>query len=102
MLVRAPYRQLVTIRRSSLSHAFRTWAPYDRAQNAGCGLGAASGANLGGVTRMPTAGIPTPPVFAKGASEMAKIKVTGTVVELDGDEMTRIIWHYIREKLIHP
>ncbi|ALK08808.1 NADP-dependent isocitrate dehydrogenase [Blastochloris viridis] len=33
---------------------------------------------------------------------MAKIKVTGTVVELDGDEMTRIIWHYIRDKLIHP
>jgi isocitrate dehydrogenase len=33
---------------------------------------------------------------------MNKIKVTGTVVELDGDEMTRIIWHYIRDKLIHP
>jgi isocitrate dehydrogenase len=33
---------------------------------------------------------------------MQKIKVTGTVVELDGDEMTRIIWHFIKEKLIHP
>ena len=33
---------------------------------------------------------------------MAKIKVTNPVVELDGDEMTRIIWHYIRDKLIHP
>jgi isocitrate dehydrogenase len=33
---------------------------------------------------------------------MAKIKVTGTVVELDGDEMTRIIWDYIKQKLIHP
>jgi isocitrate dehydrogenase len=33
---------------------------------------------------------------------MAKIKVTGTVVELDGDEMTRIIWRYIKDKLIHP
>ena len=33
---------------------------------------------------------------------MAKIKVEGTVVELDGDEMTRIIWHLIRDKLIHP
>ncbi|MFL4981095.1 MAG: NADP-dependent isocitrate dehydrogenase [Xanthobacteraceae bacterium] len=33
---------------------------------------------------------------------MAKIKVTNPVVELDGDEMTRIIWHYIKEKLIHP
>ncbi|MGL4975580.1 MAG: NADP-dependent isocitrate dehydrogenase [Bosea sp. (in: a-proteobacteria)] len=33
---------------------------------------------------------------------MKKIKVTGTVVELDGDEMTRIIWQYIKDKLIHP
>ena len=33
---------------------------------------------------------------------MQKIKVENPVVELDGDEMTRIIWHYIREKLIHP
>jgi len=33
---------------------------------------------------------------------MAKIKVANPVVELDGDEMTRIIWHLIKEKLIHP
>jgi isocitrate dehydrogenase len=33
---------------------------------------------------------------------MAKIKVKNPVVELDGDEMTRIIWHYIKDKLIHP
>jgi isocitrate dehydrogenase len=33
---------------------------------------------------------------------MDKIKVAGTVVELDGDEMTRIIWKLIRDKLIHP
>ncbi|MBV8769293.1 MAG: NADP-dependent isocitrate dehydrogenase [Hyphomicrobiales bacterium] len=33
---------------------------------------------------------------------MNKIKVANPVVELDGDEMTRIIWHYIREKLVHP
>ena len=31
-----------------------------------------------------------------------KIKVAGTVVELDGDEMTRIIWQFIKERLIHP
>jgi isocitrate dehydrogenase len=31
-----------------------------------------------------------------------KIKVANPVVELDGDEMTRIIWHIIREKLILP
>jgi isocitrate dehydrogenase len=33
---------------------------------------------------------------------MSKIKVTGTVVELDGDEMTRIIWQFIKDRLIHP
>ncbi len=33
---------------------------------------------------------------------MAKIKVANPVVELDGDEMTRIIWAFIKEKLIHP
>ena len=33
---------------------------------------------------------------------MAKIKVDNPVVELDGDEMTRIIWDYIKTKLIHP
>lgn len=33
---------------------------------------------------------------------MKKIHVTGTVVELDGDEMTRIIWKAIRERLILP
>jgi isocitrate dehydrogenase len=33
---------------------------------------------------------------------MAKIKVTNPVVELDGDEMTRIIWKLIKNKLIHP
>src|SRR6516225_7629624 len=33
---------------------------------------------------------------------MAKIAVKNPVVEMDGDEMTRIIWQLIREKLIHP
>ena len=33
---------------------------------------------------------------------MSKIKVAGPVVELDGDEMTRIIWAFIKERLIHP
>jgi len=31
---------------------------------------------------------------------MAKIKVSGTIAELDGDEMTRIIWQFIKDKLI--
>ena len=33
---------------------------------------------------------------------MAKIKVKNPLVELDGDEMTRIIWVFIKDKLIKP
>lgn len=33
---------------------------------------------------------------------MAKIKVVNPVVELDGDEMTRIIWKFIKDRLILP
>ena len=33
---------------------------------------------------------------------MSRIKVTNPVVELDGDEMTRIIWKFIKDKLILP
>src|ERR687894_1695878 len=33
---------------------------------------------------------------------MAKINVKKPVVELDGDEMTRIIWQFIKDRLIHP
>jgi len=33
---------------------------------------------------------------------MAKIKVKNPVVEMDGDEMTRIIWKFIKDQLIHP
>ncbi|ABM45178.1 NADP-dependent isocitrate dehydrogenase [Bartonella bacilliformis] len=33
---------------------------------------------------------------------MEKIKVDNPVVEIDGDEMTRVIWKYIKDKLIHP
>ena len=33
---------------------------------------------------------------------MAKIKVNNPIVELDGDEMTRIIWQFIKDKLILP
>ena len=35
-------------------------------------------------------------------SVMAKIKVANPVVDIDGDEMTRIIWQWIKDKLIHP
>src|SRR3954453_17938227 len=33
---------------------------------------------------------------------MAKIKVQNPIVEIDGDEMTRIIWAFIKDRLIHP
>lgn len=33
---------------------------------------------------------------------MTKIKVANPIVEIDGDEMTRIIWGWIKEKFIHP
>jgi len=33
---------------------------------------------------------------------MSKIKVKNPIVELDGDEMTRIIWSFIKERLISP
>ncbi|CAG0957012.1 partial Isocitrate dehydrogenase [NADP], partial [Anaerolineae bacterium] len=33
---------------------------------------------------------------------MTKIRVLKPVVEIDGDEMTRIIWHFIKDKLILP
>ena len=36
------------------------------------------------------------------ASAIPKIKVKNPVVELDGDEMTRVIWKDIKDKFIHP
>ena len=42
------------------------------------------------------------PAGAFEVTAMAKIKVANPVVELDGDEMTRIIWSFIKNKLILP
>jgi len=42
------------------------------------------------------------PCLRRNGSGVEKIKVGNPVVELDGDEMTRIIWHMIRERLILP
>jgi isocitrate dehydrogenase len=44
------------------------------------------------------------PTQSRNASSAApqKIKVKNPVVELDGDEMTRIIWQDIKDKFIHP
>ena len=36
------------------------------------------------------------------AARVSKIKVDNPVVELDGDEMTRIIWQFIKDRLILP
>jgi isocitrate dehydrogenase len=42
------------------------------------------------------------PARKRSLTKMAKIKVKNPVVEMDGDEMTRIIWKLIKDKLIHP
>src|ERR1700742_2889338 len=42
------------------------------------------------------------PALKRWLTQMAKIKVANPVVEMDGDEMTRIIWKLIKDKLIHP
>jgi len=34
--------------------------------------------------------------------EMEKIKMTTPLVEMDGDEMTRILWKIIKDELLHP
>ena len=36
----------------------------------------------------------------RGFAAFTKVKVTQPIVELDGDEMTRIIWTWIKEKVI--
>jgi isocitrate dehydrogenase len=33
---------------------------------------------------------------------LSKVKVNNPIVEMDGDEMTRIIWKLIKDELIHP
>ena len=33
---------------------------------------------------------------------MTKIKMTTPLVEIDGDEMTRVIWQMIKDELLHP
>lgn len=43
-----------------------------------------------------------PARFVAAAAMTQKIKVDNSVVELDGDEMTRVIWKYIKDKLIFP
>src|SRR5918993_1782826 len=50
----------------------------------------------------PARACPSPEPRRKARTPMAKIKVANPVVELDGDEMTRIIWQLIKDKLIHP
>jgi len=44
----------------------------------------------------------TPNTESIKGNPMTKIKVENPIVELDGDEMTRIIWHFIKDKLILP
>src|SRR5262245_56430816 len=61
-------------------------------------------AGAGGFSPLRAVAPASPLHFAPQRSQtaMAKIKVANPVVELDGDEMTRIIWRYIKDKLIFP
>lgn len=52
--------------------------------------------------RLATSLLPSCSRFRKEKNDMSKIKVKNPVVEIDGDEMTRIIWQWIRERLIEP
>ena len=36
------------------------------------------------------------------AASFKKVRVTGTVVDMDGDEMTKVIWEWIKEKHLRP
>jgi isocitrate dehydrogenase len=49
-----------------------------------------------------TVAAPASPHPESCVSAISTIKVRGPVVELDGDEMTRIIWHFIKDQLILP
>ena len=42
------------------------------------------------------------PLAAEGEVSMEKIKMTTPLVEMDGDEMTRILWQMIKDELLHP
>src|ERR1700744_4868303 len=53
-------------------------------------------------TLTPRAAPAIPPASSNSEAQMDKIKVANPVVELDGDEMTRIIWDLIKKKLILP
>ena len=41
-------------------------------------------------------------IIYKGATQVEKIKMTTPLVEMDGDEMTRILWKMIKEELLKP
>ncbi len=41
-------------------------------------------------------------MFNAGDSAIHKVKAKNTIVEMDGDEMTRVIWAMIKEQLIDP
>src|SRR5499433_1408818 len=83
----------------------RTMARLVRARNSAriCFVlaGCAPPRHKAGVRRH-SADLPSQIRARKGSSAMAKIRVKNPIVEMDGDEMTRIIWHLIKEKLIHP
>src|SRR5215831_451510 len=102
---RAPRASAATARERGNRPRARTMARLVRARNSAriCFVlaGCAPPRHKAGVRRH-SADFPSQIRARKGSSAMAKIRVKNPVVEMDGDEMTRIIWHLIKEKLIHP
>jgi hypothetical protein len=54
------------------------------------------------LTAFMVARFPDPPARIRRLSKWAKIKVVNPIVELDGDEMARIMWSFIKSRLICP
>lgn len=57
---------------------------------------------LGPNNNLPAATAAVPSISVRNRSSDARIQAVKPVVEMDGDEMTRIIWQFIKEKLIFP
>jgi isocitrate dehydrogenase len=71
----------------------------------GCSVGPSVSARLQSLSPFARSAASFGPAFTqsrKMSAGISKIKVKNPVVELDGDEMTRIIWQDIKDKFIHP
>ncbi len=94
------------LRRSGADAALTAPRPSHRPAARG-GAVSFSRSHAGAIGRRPSRALagaphPSPTPSSETNDEMPKIKVANPVVDIDGDEMTRIIWRLIKEKLIFP